>query len=209
MREISRSVQSYIPYLKEYFSESFRQKYSLNDLLLSLRALHFPVDEQSFRAAKRRLIFDELFFLTLPYVLRRHSVKQGHEAVPLQEKTDMIPRYIRSLPYSLTGAQSRVLSEIKADLTKSSSMNRLLQGDVGAGKTELAVLTLLMAVDNGLAAALLAPTEILAEQHYFKFQRYLEPLGVPIFLLINQRKTANKTTPIPAIISIFSIYKTF
>ena len=157
----------------------------------ALRDVHFPPPDADpaalaarRTAAHRRLIFEEFFFLQLAFALsRRESDARGREGPPVRVD-DALRRLLRGvLPFRLTAAQKRALGEIAADLMSPRPMNRLLQGDVGCGKTAVALLAALLVVENGRQAALMAPTEILAEQHHRTLSRLLEGRGVPVGLL--------------------------
>lgn len=149
----------------EILPEEIRNEFQLIPLGEALEKIHFPENTQDLIAARRRLAFDEflLFFLALRKVKEENQIRKVDE---LLEKVPDTDRLLDSLPYRLTGAQQRVWSEIEADLQKENAMNRLVQGDVGSGKTILAFLALLMCAANGRQGCLMAPTEVLARQHY-------------------------------------------
>lgn len=161
----------------------------------AVRDLHFSQSAQDVAAAKRRLKFEELFYLQL-------SILQYHRERTVDVVGWKFPRvgpyfndfYAKHLPFSLTDAQKRVLREIHADLRGGRQMNRLLQGDVGSGKTMVATLTALLALDNGFQACIMAPTEILAEQHYKGIAEQLEPLGIRVALLTGNVKGKRRRT---------------
>lgn len=143
---------------------------------------HFPESLEQATAAKRRFALEEFFTLQLNVVWRR-ARHDEHTGRVQGMKTTLLKRFYESLPFDLTGAQKRSIKEIVADLRSPLAMNRLLQGDVGSGKTFVAMAAMLLAVDSGVQAALMAPTQILAEQHFLTFRRWLEPLGVRLTLL--------------------------
>lgn len=149
----------------------------------AIRQIHFPANNENLQKAQLRLKFEELFYLQL-YLLRsyrsRHQENRGFNFGTIGEKFN---RFYAQLPFELTGAQKRVLREIRMDVGSGKQMNRLLQGDVGSGKTMVATLTMLMAIDNGFQACLMAPTEILATQHYEGLKPQLERIGVRAELL--------------------------
>lgn len=150
--------------LRDYLPEDIRTKYHLKQYWESVKAIHFPEGRDQMEAARRRLVFDEFFlFLLTIRKLKDYAVKLKNEN-PMVETADTA-RLLEQLPYSLTGAQNRVWDEIKQDMTQDTVMNRLIQGDVGSGKTILAFLALLLCVSNGYQGALMAPTEVLAVQH--------------------------------------------
>ena len=147
----------------------------------ALMQAHFPDSIEQASAARRRFALEEFFAIQLNVVWRRSRHQQQSGRV-LGKRTTLLTEFYRSLPFDLTGAQKRSIHEIIADMRLPRPMNRLLQGDVGSGKTFVAMAAMLLAVDSGCQAALMAPTQILAEQHYLTFRRWLEPLGIRISL---------------------------
>ena len=166
-----------------------REHYDLLDGRVALRAIHFPKSHVELNQARERLKFEEFFFIQLMLALTRQTRQQVAGAV-LGPPGDYYRRFLDDvLPFDLTGAQLRALEDIIRDTQSGNQMNRLVQGDVGSGKTVVAVAALLHAIDNGYQGAFMAPTEILVEQHYANLQDYLQPLGLETRLLIGgQRK---------------------
>ena len=164
----------------EIIPRELREKYGLLPAERAYRIIHAPTSMEEAELAKRRLIFEEFFIFSAGLSLMRAS-RASKKTVPYK-KTDLSGFY-NALPFALTGAQSRAVGEICRDMTDGSPMNRLLQGDVGSGKTMVAAAAAYLAVQNGFQAALMAPTEILAEQHYQGLARLLTPLGVQVSLL--------------------------
>ncbi|OYV06659.1 MAG: ATP-dependent DNA helicase RecG [Verrucomicrobiales bacterium VVV1] len=154
---------------------------------LDFRHVHFPEDMEESVTAKRRFALEEFFSLQRNVGWRR-ARHDDHPGRVQGVRTTLLKRFYESLPFDLTGAQKRSIKEIIADLRSPRAMNRLLQGDVGSGKTFVAMASMLLAVDSGSQAALMAPTQILAEQHFLTFRRWLEPLGVRITLLTAARE---------------------
>lgn len=156
----------------------------------AFREVHFPDSLDQAQAARRRFAFEEFFSLQLNVVWRRsrHGEQTGRV---LGKTTTSLKRFYASLPFDLTGAQKRSIKEILADMRSTRPMHRLLQGDVGAGKTFVAMAAMLLAIDSGCQAALMAPTQILAEQHYLTFRRWLEPLGIRVALRTGNRDELN------------------
>ncbi|MCA9969508.1 MAG: ATP-dependent DNA helicase RecG, partial [Anaerolineales bacterium] len=167
-----------------------RQRQQLYSLPQALQHVHFPDNHGALHQARRRLIFDELFLLQLG-MQRKRREWQAAPGIPLHAPDALAP-FLAQLPFSLTGAQERVIAELVADLGRGVPMNRLLQGDVGAGKTIVAAAAMLVTVRAGAQAALMAPTEILAEQHFRGLSQQLEPLGVRMALLTGSVPTAAK-----------------
>ena len=152
--------------------------------------VHFPLSMELAKAARRRFALEEFFALQLNVVWRRSRYGEQPGRV-LGMRTAYLKRFYTSLPFDLTGAQKRSIKEILADLRTARPMNRLLQGDVGSGKTFVAMAAMLLAIDSGCQAALMAPTQILAEQHYLTFRRWLEPLGIRVALRTGNRDEMN------------------
>jgi len=150
----------------------------------AIRQIHFPANPDNLRKAEERLKFEELFYLQL-YLIRSFKMRQrANQGFVFSRIGDYFNQfYFHHLPFELTGAQKRVLKEIRADMGSGRQMNRLLQGDVGSGKTMVAMLTMLMGLDNGFQACLMAPTEILATQHYESISAQLAAVGVKVELL--------------------------
>jgi ATP-dependent DNA helicase RecG len=154
----------------------------------AFRVIHFPESFPAEERARQRLAYDEFFVLQCVVALRRMSRATAHRQRKIKASHAISERWLASLPYKLTNAQRRVMNEIDADLGHGPPMNRLLQGDVGAGKTFVAVYAMLRAVEAGEQAALMAPTQILAEQHALNLRRWLEPLGIRVDLFTGNTK---------------------
>ncbi len=168
----------------ETLPEYLIQKLKLPHRLPALRMLHFPADWEQHKAAVRRFKFEELFFNQLPLVQSNSINKRTIKGPKLEQLGDAFNRFYNEiLSFELTGAQKRVIKEIRADVRSGRHMNRLLQGDVGSGKTIVAVIVMLMALDNDYQACLMAPTEILARQHYDGISELLKPLGLTVSFL--------------------------
>lgn len=165
----------------------------------ALTQIHFPNSIDHFQKARYRLVFDEFFYYQLSIAEKRQYIKQTATSQPLISTGELCHNYLKQLPYTLTNAQKKVFKEIKQDITTSKSMNRLVQGDVGSGKTDVAILSLLSAVESNKTGVLMAPTEILATQHYLKLKKLLEPLNVTVFLLKSKMKASQKKQVVTAI----------
>jgi len=168
--------------LKESLAESVITDLRLIPLSEAIGKIHFPDDLKSAETARARLAFDELFYLELMLALRKKKIHK-EEGIVFGKPRDLVRRLLKMLPFQLTEAQKKVLREISADMMSDINMHRLLQGDVGSGKTIVALVAMLMAVESGYQSALMAPTEILAEQHFITIHQMLESLGVEIGLL--------------------------
>ncbi|MCF7676156.1 MAG: ATP-dependent DNA helicase RecG [Akkermansiaceae bacterium] len=156
----------------------------------ALKAVHFPESMDQVAVARRRFALEEFFALQLNVAWRRVRYHERPGRV-LGLKTTLLKRFYQSLPFDLTDAQKRSIKELVVDMRTARPMNRLLQGDVGSGKTFVAMAAMLLAVDSGCQAALMAPTQILAEQHYLTFKRWLEPLGVRMALRTSNREESS------------------
>ena len=172
----------------------------------AFRTIHFPESFQAEEAARQRLAYDEFFVLQCVVALRRLSRATAHRRRS-RPTGNLSQRWLESLPFPLTGAQQRVMREIDADLSHGPPMNRLLQGDVGAGKTFVALYAMLRAVEAGEQAALMAPTQILAEQHALNLRRWLEPLGVRVDLFTGNTKGKKTDRLQGGEIDLFSLKK--
>ncbi|MEE2709539.1 MAG: ATP-dependent DNA helicase RecG [Gemmatimonadota bacterium] len=170
--------------IPETIPDSIIRDHDLLPLPKALYQAHFPETPEEAEHARSRLAFDELFYLELLLAFRKHAAKFGATGIAFQPKSQMARRLLDRLSFELTEAQKRVLREIHRDMCRPQSMNRLLQGDVGSGKTIVAALAMLIAVESGYQAALMAPTEILAQQHAFVLHDLLENLGVNIIFLV-------------------------
>ncbi len=169
--------------LNETLSREILSHYRFPDIKSAIAAVHFPRSLVLAEKARERLIYEELFFFQLLLALRRRSSEQVKKPRPLIEKGNLTQPFLKGLGFKLTRAQERVIAEIRQDMAQMRCMNRLLQGDVGSGKTVVALYAMLIACENGLQAALMAPTEILAEQHFYNWQERLKGLGLKAALL--------------------------
>lgn len=155
----------------------------------AIHMLHFPEEKEDTEIARKRLAFDELFALQLEIQGRRRRLELNSRGIPCAGDNHFIKPFLTRLGFKLTEGQTKVLREIRHDMGGAHPMRRLLQGDVGAGKTVVAACTALMALESQHSVILMAPTEILAEQHYQNFQRWLQPLDIPVELQTGSRKT--------------------
>jgi ATP-dependent DNA helicase RecG len=182
------ALQSYGTYIRDALPDSIRQQYGLTDLQSALANIHFPETPESIDEARRRLVFDELFMVQLRLAVRRLKFDRTENALSFEPKADGYVNQLRKhLPFTLTGAQERVFGEIARDLAAPKPMHRLVQGDVGSGKTVVALMAALTAIDNGFQAVVMAPTEILAEQHYRQFQKLITPLGLRCAVVLGKQ----------------------
>jgi len=182
LRKYVRQVLPYAPLLPDHLPAHVREAENLAGLSYAVENIHFPTDGQRLRESRYRLVFDELFLLQSALVFLRGSGKktEGAIAFPKDVRT---ADFVRRLPFALTGAQTRVLSEIESDMEAPSAMNRLVQGDVGSGKTAVAAAAVFKAVKSGFQAVFMAPTEILSKQHYDGLKPLFEAFGIRTALL--------------------------
>jgi ATP-dependent DNA helicase RecG len=184
---------------EEYLPQEERRALGLPSLDRALASLHRPASLEDVEEGRRRLAFDELFFLQLVQAQVRHQQTEAQPGIPFRRTNRLIRPLYESLPFQLTGAQARVLQEIYADMASPQRMNRLLQGDVGSGKTVVALFAMLLALEGGYQAALMAPTELLAEQHARRIGEMLDPLGLETLLLTGSRGAADRRNVLAAL----------
>jgi ATP-dependent DNA helicase RecG len=196
-RIISNAVELYADQLEETLPRDIIEGHKLLPLIEAVKNFHYPDSHEKFLAAQRRFKFEELFYLELLVALRKYNYRTRLTGSSMKIKTHLVQDFLKTLPFDLTKSQLKVLSEIKKDMELTVPMNRLLQGDVGSGKTIVALIAILIAVDNGYQAVLMAPTEILADQHAKNISAMMQKLSaihkdktVKVSLLLGgQRKT--------------------
>jgi ATP-dependent DNA helicase RecG len=159
---------------------------------LALRQIHYPDSWESLEEAGRRLKFEEIFYLHILVMLRKRKLAAGKPRPEISPPHKLVKRFIASLPFEMTSAQKKVLTEIRVDVESKKGLSRLLQGDVGSGKTIVGLVAMLMAVGKGLQAAMMVPTEILAQQHFKKMKKYFADLPVKLELLIGSLGASEK-----------------
>jgi len=177
--------------LKDYLPNEIKERYMLCEYNYALYQIHNPDDEFALEIAKKRLIFDEFLFFQLGLLMIKNECFVMDNQFQYKEES-LVNKFLSQLPFNLTNAQTKVWEEIKGDLKGSLTMNRLVQGDVGSGKTIVAVLALLFAVENGYQGTMMAPTEVLAKQHYKSLTNLLEPLGIKVGILVGSMTKKQK-----------------
>lgn len=193
-RAIFNTIQLFKNDIETVLPRKVIEKYNLMEKREAVEQMHFPKDNDSLHNARYSLVFEELFLIQLKLALLREENNKSISSIPLEIKKDgLVMRFINSLPFELTGAQKRAVNEILNDLNSTKPMQRLLQGDVGSGKTVVACIMLLAAIENGYQAAIMAPTEILAQQHYNNLVKWLTPLGLSVELLIGSISKKQRT----------------
>ncbi len=184
-KAIYNVIATYKSEIKNVLPEYLIEKYGFLQKSDAISQMHFPDNLGILETARNTLIFEEFFLLQLKLAITRKVNETENSAYPLIVKDDgLVMKFIKSLPFELTSAQKRAINEILNDMTSSLPMHRLLQGDVGSGKTVVACIMLLAAIENGYQAAIMAPTEILAQQHYNNLVKWLAPLGICVGLFL-------------------------
>jgi ATP-dependent DNA helicase RecG len=188
-RVINLAIRSYLDSISETLPDSIIRAYNFVALRAAIHTVHFPKAQSELERSLYRLKYDEFFYFQLKLALRRRWVKESTQGISFSVKSKMARQLVDSLPFRLTKAQIRVINEIASDMEVPKPLNRLLQGDVGSGKTIVALISMLIAVESGYQAAFLAPTEILAEQHYRTLSALLKSVPVSIRLLIGGQRS--------------------
>lgn len=160
----------------------------------ALEEIHFPTDYASLEKARTRLVFDEFYLLQTALAVLRKTASLGSQGVAHAPDETLAENFVRSLPFALTGAQERVLAEVRRDMEATGPMQRLVQGDVGSGKTVIAAWAILKAIGGGYQGVMMAPTEILARQHYENMQKWFSPLGIRVLLLTGGMSSREKSS---------------
>ncbi|MBM4165365.1 MAG: ATP-dependent DNA helicase RecG [Ignavibacteria bacterium] len=184
------TLPKYIEHIEEFFPEQFLQRNNLFSLRNAIQEYHFPTSLTNVDKARKRLAFEELFFFQLLLAFRKIHLDTITNGISFHVAKGGLPRkLLDALPFHLTNSQETVLKEIIHDMQSNKPMNRLLQGDVGSGKTIVAVLAMVVAIENGYQCALMSPTEILAEQHFRTLKNFLSSLEINIELLVGNQRT--------------------
>lgn len=187
-RAIFNAINTYKNKIENVLPDYIREKYGILDKKVAVEQIHFPESIELLEQARFSLIFEELFLIQLKLVRLREANSHNHSALALKIKEKgLVRKFIDTLPFELTSGQKKAVNEILNDLNSDIPMARLLQGDVGSGKTVVATIMLLAGVENGYQGALMAPTEILAQQHYNNLQQWLTPLGVSVGLFLGSQ----------------------
>jgi len=197
-RAIKISLDACLDEIRETLPQSITKKHNLMSLSEAVYNLHFPTKIEKAIAARRRLVYDEFFFFEL--ILAKRKMKFMNETgIPLKENGRLTEKFVRLLPFQLTKGQTEVIKSIVNNMEQFRPMNRLLQGDVGSGKTIVALYAMLVSVENGYQSVLMAPTEILAEQHFIVLSEILKKLNVESLLLTSSIKGDERQTTIQKI----------
>lgn len=184
MRGIFKEVLAkFITYVTEPLPATLRDTLNLMPIREAVGAIHQPTTSEGYKKARNRIVFDEFLVYQLRLCKKQLLRTNKETTTALQVDGELLRKHMSLLPYQLTGAQKKVLAEIFSDVKQERPMNRLLQGDVGSGKTDVAVIAMLCGIQTAKSAAIMAPTEVLAEQHFIKIKRYVEPLGIDVVLI--------------------------
>jgi len=184
LRQIVKHVlDDYLPLVIERLPGYLLEKYKLRGIREAISEIHFPTDNSCQDEARRRLVFEEFFYLQLALAIHKVGRKKP-KGIRQPGQGYLVDNFLQGLPFELTAEQKKVINEIKKDMGSKKMMNRLIQGEVGAGKTVIAIVSLLTSVENGFQGAIMAPTEILAEQHYLSLQKFLISQGITVSFLI-------------------------
>ena len=183
-RMIKNALDNCLDQINDMLPQNIKDRYSLVDTKQALLNIHFPKTQKDKDSAYRRIVFDEFLLLQLGILLKKASISEPQLGIKHKNKGILLKQFLEILPFKLTDAQRKVIDEINRDMTSEEQMNRLIQGEVGSGKTIVAIAALLITVENGYQGAIMVPTEILAEQHYITLAEMLSPLGIKVDLLI-------------------------
>lgn len=189
-RAIYNALEQYEPVIENVIPQDIMQRNNLLKRSKALRQIHFPETEELLEHARYTIVFEEFFLMQLKLAMMRETNNKNIKALALKVKKDgLVEKFRRSLPFELTNAQNKAIEEILKDISSQKPMQRLLQGDVGSGKTVVACMMLLSAIENGYQGALMAPTEILAQQHFNNFVQWLTPFGLSVGLFTGTNGT--------------------
>ena len=187
-RAIFNAIEMYKNEIENIVPDFIREKYGILDKKTAVEQIHFPESMELLEQSRFSLIFEELFVIQLKLARIREENANTHSSIALKIKTDgLVRKFIDNLPFELTGGQKKAVNEILNDLNSDVPMARLLQGDVGSGKTVVATIMLLAGVENGYQGAIMAPTEILAQQHYNNLIKWLTPMGISVGLFLGSQ----------------------
>ncbi|MFH1867571.1 MAG: ATP-dependent DNA helicase RecG [Candidatus Omnitrophota bacterium] len=189
---VKNAVEQYAGYADDPMPTNIRARHKLLDMRSAVRNIHFPVNDRQMQEARRRLIFDEFFILQVALAIRKQKMKHGPEGKAHSIESKILDEFFKALPFELTDAQKKTIEDIKKDMSSSRPMHRLIQGEVGSGKTAVSAYALLLTVANNHQGAIMVPTEILARQHYITLTSLFSSLGIRVVLLINGMPKAEK-----------------
>lgn len=193
LRQMAYKALQETPVLcRDFLSADQRRRFGWTDKASAIRQAHFPDDEKKYEAAYKRLVFDEFFLMQICVQMRRAEMQKQNKEILHSTGEDQVAALLKSFAYEPTAGQKKTIAEIMKDMRRDRPMNRLVQGDVGSGKTLVAAAGLVFTAANGFQGALMAPTEVLAQQHYFNLTQLLEPLGIRCGYLANGAKAEDR-----------------
>jgi ATP-dependent DNA helicase RecG len=204
-RQVYNIIAEHKEELEEYLPEKLLKKQHFMPLQKAIETIHFPANLEIAEKARERLAFEEFFLMQLASLKRKAEWKQETKTKPYKIPKKVIEEAIGTLPFTLTGAQQKAIDDILGDFAKDKPMNRLVQGDVGSGKTVIAAIAMYAAHLNGYQSVLMAPTEILATQHYKSIAKFLEPLGVRVELVTGTKKLTKPPTEYSILIGTHAV----
>lgn len=194
-KAIYNAVTEYSNVIDNLIPSKIMEKYEMQNRKDALKIIHFPDNENELEKARFTLVYEEFFLLQLKLFLIKEQTSKSYKTVSLNIKEDgLVNKFIKSLPFELTHAQKKAINEILNDINSDKPMQRLLQGDVGSGKTVVACIMLLAAIENGFQTAIMAPTEILAQQHFNNFVKWLTPFGINVALFTSSNSKKLRTS---------------
>ncbi|MDI6799179.1 MAG: ATP-dependent DNA helicase RecG [Actinomycetota bacterium] len=193
IRRLVSNLLNALGKIDDYLPSKLRKRFALCGLDFAIKEIHFPSSAESIEKARARLLFDELFLLQLGLIFRKNRLQAASKGIVHKIDEDLLHDFFENLPFTLTGDQLKAIEEIKADMARPTAMNRLLQGEVGSGKTMVALATLMVAVKNGYQGAMMAPTEVLAKQHHKNLSTILSGLGIKSDCLTGSLSSNEKT----------------
>lgn len=189
---IHQAVETFSGQVRETLPAHILEEQKINALPEAVHNMHFPETQQKLDDSLYRMKFEELFYFECLVAIRKIFIKQKRKGAAFKVQSEPLKKFLNSLPFKLTEAQLKVLGEIRKDLESNQPMNRLLQGDVGSGKTIVALISMLIVVLNGYQSVIMAPTEILADQHYKRIFKMVEPLGIKVSCIIGGQKKSGR-----------------
>lgn len=194
IKSIKNAIEKFEEFLEDKLPDEIIKKRNLMNYKDAIKKIHFPKNNEELTRARFRLVYEELFLMQLNLALIREEIKKLNSAKLEIKKGGLVDKFVRSLPFELTNSQKEAFGEILKDIKSPHPMQRLLQGDVGSGKTVVACMVLLAAIENHCQGAIMAPTEILATQHYKNFTKWLLPMGISVGLFLgkNTAKVRNE-----------------
>ncbi len=196
---IKACLDQYSSYIKEYIPVDIQARQHLLDFKSAIKNIHFPINERQKSEARRRLVFDEFILLQLALAYRRHKIKTQNTGIAHTVTDEFKNEFLKSLTFTLTKAQNKAIDEIQKDMASKKTMHRLLQGEVGSGKTAVSAYALALTAKNNHQGIIMVPTEILARQHYITLSKWLLPMGIEVVLLVNEMPKDEKNEAIELI----------